>query len=111
MTKSCCDQNEEEQAPKLGCCRKGASAKLIFDNTGEEKEIEAGSSLQEVCEEAGVPFACTEGVCGTCVIEVVEGMENLSDFTQEEMDFLGDQDRERLTCQCKIKSGSVKLKF
>jgi ferredoxin len=38
-------------------------------------------------------------------------MENLSDFTQEEMDFLGDQDRERLACQCKIKGGCVKLKF
>lgn len=86
-------------------------AKLIFQNTGEEKALSDGESLHEVCEEAGVPFACTEGVCGTCVIEVTEGMENLSDFTQEEKDFLGDQDRERLACQCKIRGGCVKIKY
>ncbi|HSW87064.1 MAG TPA: 2Fe-2S iron-sulfur cluster-binding protein [Rhabdochlamydiaceae bacterium] len=86
-------------------------AKLIFNNTGEEKELEDESPIAEVCEEAGVPFACTEGVCGTCVVEVVEGMENLSSFTQEEMDFLGEQDRERLACQCKIKGDCVKLTF
>lgn len=86
-------------------------AKLIFKPTGEEKEIEDGSPLQQICEEAGVPFACTEGVCGTCVIEVEEGMENLSDFTQEEKDFLGDLNKERLACQCKIKGGCVKINF
>jgi len=85
--------------------------KLIFLNTGEEKELPEGECLHEICEEAGVPFACTEGVCGTCVIEVVEGMDNLSDFTQEEKDFLGDQDRERLACQCKMKGGCVKIKY
>jgi ferredoxin len=85
--------------------------KLIFENTGEEKDLDEDAPIQEICEEAGVPFACTEGVCGTCVIEVVEGFENLSDFTQEEKDFLGEQDRERLACQCKIKSGCVKIKY
>ena len=85
--------------------------KLIFKNTGEEKEIEDSSPIAEACEEAGVPFACTEGVCGTCVIEVLEGMENLTPFTQEEKDFLGEQDRERLACQCKIKGGCVKINF
>lgn len=86
-------------------------AKLIFKNTGEERELKDGSPIAEVCEEAGVPFACTEGICGTCVIEVVEGMENLSDFTQEEKDFLGEQNHERLACQCKINSGLVKINF
>jgi len=86
-------------------------AKLIFTNTEEEKELEDGSPLIEACEEAGVPFACTEGVCGTCVIEVVDGMGNLSEFTQEERDFLGDMNKERLACQCKIRGGCVKITF
>jgi ferredoxin len=86
-------------------------AKLIFTNTDEEKELPDDSTLIEVCEEAGVPFACTEGVCGTCVIEVQEGMENLSEFTQEEHDFLGDMNKERLACQCKIRRGCVKITF
>jgi ferredoxin len=85
--------------------------KLIFENTGEEKELDEESPIQETCEEAGVPFACTEGVCGTCVIEVVEGHQYLSEFTQEEKDFLGEQDRERLACQCKIRGGCVKIKY
>ena len=85
--------------------------RIVFQNTDEEKQIPDGAPIAEACEEAGVPFACTEGVCGTCVIEVTEGMENLSEYTQEEADFLGDQDRERLACQCKLKGGCVKITF
>lgn len=83
--------------------------KLILN--GEEIEVEGGAPLKEPCEEAGVPFACTEGICGTCVIEVKEGMENLSEMTQEELDFLGETENERLACQCKIKQGTVKIDF
>ena len=86
-------------------------AKLIFGNSEEEIEIADGSEITEACEEQGVPFACTEGVCGTCVIEVTDGMENLSPFTQEEKDFLVEQDRERLACQCKIRGGCVRINF
>jgi len=87
-------------------------AKLIFEESGDEMELEDGAPIAETCEEEGVPFACTEGVCGTCVIEVKEGQENLSEPTQEEKDFLGEGTTdERLACQCKIKSGSVKVSF
>ena len=86
-------------------------AKIIFEDTEEEITLPDDSPIAEVCENAGVPFACTEGVCGTCVIEVTEGMDNLSEFNQAEADFLGDLDCERLACQCKIKSGCVKIKF
>lgn len=85
--------------------------KLLIENSDEEYEIDDGGPIAEACEEAGVPFACTEGVCGTCVIEVKEGMEHLSDFTQEEQDFLGEMESERLACQCKLKSGCVKISF
>lgn len=87
-------------------------AKLVFEHNDEEVELEDGCPIAECCEEAGVPFACTEGVCGTCVIEVKEGLENLSDPTQEEADFLGEGTLdERLACQCKIKKGTVKIAF
>jgi ferredoxin len=85
-------------------------AKIVF-NQEEEVELPEGSLIKETCEELGVPFACEEGVCGTCVIEIEEGMENLSPFTQEEEDFLGEMGTERLACQCKIRSGCVKIKF
>lgn len=87
-------------------------AKLIFEHNEEEIELTDDSPIAEACEEAGVPFACTEGVCGTCVIEVKEGKENLTGPTQEELDFLGDGTiDERLACQCKIKCGQVKISF
>lgn len=87
-------------------------AKLIFEHNDEEIELEDGSAIAEACEEAGVPFACTEGVCGTCVIEIKEGKENLTPPTQEELDFLGEGTcDERLACQCKIKSNYVKISF
>lgn len=87
-------------------------AKLIFDHNDEEIELEDDAPIAEACEEAGVPFACTEGVCGTCVIEVKEGQENLSKPTQEEEDFLGEGTcKERLACQCRIKKGCVRITF
>lgn len=85
---------------------------LIFDHSGEEIDLKDGAPIAEACEEAGVPFACTEGVCGTCVIEIKEGSDNLSDPTQEEEDFLGEGTRrERLACQCRIKQGRVRIAF
>ena len=87
-------------------------AKLKFKHSDEEVDLPDGAPIAEACEEAGVPFACTEGVCGTCVIEVLEGKENLSKPTQEEADFLGEGTlHERLACQCKIKQGCVKISF
>lgn len=87
-------------------------AKMIFKNTEEEVDLPDDSPIAQACEDAGVPFACTEGVCGTCVIEIIEGEENLTDPTQEEKDFLGDGTcKERLACQCKIKKGNVTITF
>jgi len=86
--------------------------KLIFDESNEEIDLPENSPITEVCEEEGVPFACTEGVCGTCVIRVLEGHENLTKPTQEEEDFLGDcTAEERLACQCCIKTGNVRISF
>lgn len=85
--------------------------KLVFVHSNEEVEVAEGEPIAPACEEAGVPFACTEGICGTCIVEVVEGMENLSPFTEAEQDFLGDMGCERMACQCKMKNGRVKLKF
>jgi ferredoxin len=86
-------------------------AKLIFEHLDEEVDLPDNGPIQEPCEERGVPFACSEGICGTCVIEVVEGMENLTEFTEAEEDFFGDMSNERLACQCKIKGNTVKIRF
>ena len=84
---------------------------LFFQN-GERYEVEDGANIEDACEEAGVPFACSAGICGSCMIEVLEGMENLSPPTEAEIDFIGEKGvkRERLACQCRLLSGTVKIK-
>lgn len=84
-------------------------ANLVIND--EEIELPDGEPIKESCEEAGIPFGCEEGVCGTCIIEVEEGMENLSPFNEEESDFLGELDCERLACQCRILNGQVKVRY
>ena len=87
-------------------------AKLIFENTKEEFDIPDGTNITEICKKVGISFACDgEGICGSCIVEVVDGMNNLSSFTQAEEDFFGEEQTKRLACQCVIKSGSVTLKF
>lgn len=87
-------------------------AKLVFENTDDEVELEDGSKIAQACEDAGVPFACTDGYCGTCIAEF-EGVENLSDPSAAEIDFLGEEGckKERMCCQSTIKSGTVKIRF
>lgn len=83
-------------------------AKLYVND--QEVEIENGDKIVDAIEELGVPIGCSNGVCGTCEIEVIEGMENLSEPNEEERD-LGMEGNKRLGCQCTISGGVVRLKF
>ena len=73
-------------------------------------EVKDGDRLLKPAQELGVPFGCTAGICGTCIVNVEEGMENLSERTQEEIDMELEQGQ-RLMCQCKINQGEVKISF
>lgn len=83
-------------------------AKLIID--GIEHDIPDGQPIDAACEGAGIPFSCNSGVCGTCQIEIQEGAENLSELNKEEED-LGMDRNNRLSCQCKILQGTVKVTY
>ena len=83
-------------------------AKLIID--GDEHEIPDGNRIDAVCEGAGIPFSCNSGVCGTCQIEILEGAENLNDLNDEENE-LGMDRNHRLSCQCSITKGIVKITY
>ncbi len=48
---------------------------------------------------------CGNGLCGTCVVEIVEGLENLSPKTlREQYNFKlkGQPANRRLSCQCQV---------
>lgn len=79
-------------------------------------EVAAGELLLDAGEKAGVEMeaGCFNCSCGTCVAEIISGMENLDPPTPEELDVLDqwnrDPDKYRLTCCVKIQRGEVVLK-
>ena len=83
-------------------------AKIIVDE--KEEQVEDGSEIKDACKELGIVFGCEDGLCGTCMMEIDEGMENLSEHTEAEKE-MGVEGNTRLACQCKIKSGTVKIKY
>jgi len=66
--------------------------------------------LREAAKELEIPFGCHSGICGTCRVHIIQGLENLTDKTEVEkdMDLLPDQ---RLMCQSIIKQGTVTIRL
>jgi ferredoxin len=91
------------------------SVRFHFEN----KEVEVGThaNLMRVAKLNSIPIyegahqwlnCLGTGLCGTCVIEVLEGMENLTPRTRvEEMQLDGFLPTLRLACQTEIVKGSV----
>ena len=79
-------------------------------------EVEPGEVLLEAGEKAGVEMeaGCFNCSCGTCVAEIVSGMEHLSEPTPEELCVLDewhkDPEKYRLTCCDRILKGEVVLR-
>ena len=84
-------------------------AMIIVENTGKKGEVEKGREIKDTCEELGIPFGCKQGRCGTCRIKVIRGIENLFEKNEKEND-MALEEGERLTCQCRIKEGTVIIK-
>ena len=84
-------------------------AKLTLN--GEELDVPENEKFVDQIEEAGVPIGCSNGVCGTCEVEVLEGMANLNEVTEEEED-LGMEGNKRLGCQCMVTgAGPVVMEY
>jgi 2Fe-2S ferredoxin len=79
-------------------------------------ETPSGSKLVDVCDSRqDIPllFGCREAVCGTCLLEVLEGGDQISPITDHEREMLEvmapDNPKARLGCQCVI-SGNVRIR-
>lgn len=81
-------------------------AKVRFE--GQETEVTDGSQIVRAVEELGLPLGCQDGLCGTCMSTVVQGMDNLEPLNDKERD-MDLSDVQRLACQCKIIAGLVEL--
>ena len=84
--------------------------KITYAKTNVSKDVKDGEKIMAVAEEMGVLFGCEDGICGTCMIDVVKGEKNLSELTQPEKDLERDE-KHRLACQCRIKKGEVVIDF
>jgi 2Fe-2S ferredoxin len=87
---------------------------------GEDRTVDVpeGGRLVDVCDAAlaPVPFSCRGATCGTCRIEVVQGLELFEPRGPEEqelLDILGDSVRIRLACQARLRKtdGLVRLRI
>ena len=79
-------------------------------------EVEKGTLLIRAGEAAGVEMegGCFNCNCGTCLVEVLKGMENLETPSAEELDVLDgwnkDSNLYRLSCCTKIIGGEVVIR-
>lgn len=82
--------------------------KITFIADNKTAEASEGSLLREVCQtnDMTLPFGCENGLCGTCLVSIKSGAENLTEKTDQEketLDVLLAYDDQRLACQCRIK--------
>jgi len=82
---------------------------VTFQNTGQTASIDEEGALRDTVHAEGwpIPFGCENGICGTCLITISSGKENLSEIEemeQQTLEAMGmDDDEHRLACQCKVK--------
>jgi 2Fe-2S ferredoxin len=95
---------------------------VLFEGNlfGAERTVEVpeGGPLVDVCDEtlAPVPFSCRSATCGTCRIEVLEGLDLFEPRNAQEeelLGILGDPSRIRLACQARLRKtdGLVHLRI
>ncbi|HZU82867.1 MAG TPA: 2Fe-2S iron-sulfur cluster-binding protein [Polyangiaceae bacterium] len=81
-----------------------------------EAAASIGERLVDICDEhqAPVPFSCRGASCGTCRVDVLEGVELLEpprDDELEVLDLFGDDPtRRRLACQARVGACTGRLR-
>ncbi len=87
-------------------------AKVYVKNDDKWIEVEDGAQLDILDGQCSVLFACKDGVCGSCLVTVLEGLENLEEPNETEkatLESLGAEQNQRLLCQAVIKGGEIKV--
>ncbi len=89
--------------------------KIVNLSTGATAEGNPGDELRTIAQTQGlgIPFGCENGLCGTCLVQIKSGMENLADKTEMEeftLEARMANDDMRLCCQSKIVGdGTIEL--
>jgi ferredoxin len=85
---------------------------VTFENIGITVSVPAGTRLIEISEKvgAGITYGCREGECGTCMMRIVSGMENMSERSVLEDKVLQENmagRNNRLACQAQVLGGDI----
>ncbi len=76
---------------------------------GKTVQLPDGAPIIDAAKQLGIPFGCEAGICGTCMVAVAEGMENLFPRNEAELQ-MGLDGQWRLCCQARIKEGTVVIR-
>lgn len=87
--------------------KENAMPKVTIVGASQSYQLAAGTALQDLqFEQDTLAFGCCSAACGTCAMEVLNGMENLNPKSEEENDVLDNIDENghnrRLACQCTL---------
>jgi ferredoxin len=92
-----------------------AKAQLTFADINTTVTVPAGTRVIEISDKvnSGIIYGCREGDCGTCLMKVVSGIENLTEPSVLEDKVLKEHfagRHFRLACQAQVLSGNVVVK-
>ncbi len=92
-----------------------AKAEVTFTDIDKTVQVPTGTRVIEVSERegAGIVYGCREGDCGTCIMDVEDGWENLSQPSVVEDRILRENmagRHQRLACQAQLLGGKVVVK-
>jgi len=81
--------------------------KVTFKTDNITVEVPTGTRFFEVADqvEASLPFGCRDGLCGTCIMTVLEGVGNLQEMSDDERETLENYEaapNQRLGCQAVV---------
>lgn len=101
-----------EAAPKEEKPKEMIAVKVLLGGQEFNVEVPKGENLLDGVNDKGVAvkWDCKSGVCDTCKVRVLNGMENLGAPNDNEQNMLGDQIQQgfRLCCQLTV-NGSVEI--
>ncbi len=88
---------------------------ITFEDINVTVTAPAGTRVIEISEKVGsaITYGCREGECGTCIMKVTDGWDNLSEASVLEDKILRENmagKHNRLACQAQVLGGDVAVK-
>ncbi len=92
-----------------------AKATITFEDIHVTVTVPAGTRVIEISEKvgSGITYGCREGDCGTCIMKITAGWDNLTEPSVLEDKVLRDNfagQYNRLACQAQVLGGEISVR-